>query len=82
VGIPILYTTRSLISCFSAKSAPAEVVMALNHELHEWWGPSLTSGDFLVEDFREEIHIHNSKGHQIHVRYNRELGLALSALTL
>jgi hypothetical protein len=82
VGIPILYTTRSLISCFSAKSAPAEVVMALNHELHEWWGPSLTSGDFLVEDFREETHIHNNKGHQIHVRYNRELGLALSALTL
>jgi hypothetical protein len=70
----------TLIFCFSSKSTPVDVVMVFDNELHEWWGPSLTSGDLLVDGVREETHIHNNKA--LRVRYNQQQALALLALTI
>jgi len=56
----------------SVKSARVDVILTLDNELHEWWGPSLASGDLFVEGLQDETHTHDNKRYRLHVGYNRE----------
>jgi hypothetical protein len=65
----------------STKSAPLHAISAWDNELYEWWGPSPTSGDVLVDSLCDELHTHNKKSRQLQADHHRLDVAALLATT-